>query len=135
MNTIRGERFIAAIAIVALAGLADCKSEASPPTPGTVTISFHTPNIDDGAALFTVTGPGVRDAQSASSTYKVYWRVVSATEVRFLVVGNLTSGVVATVTIDDLAKVGEYAGSLLEVASRTDAVRSSVSGYSISISR
>src|SRR5438309_5264654 len=105
MNTIRGERFIAAIAIVALAGLADCKSEASPPTPGTVTVSFHTPNTDYGAALFTVTGPGVRDAQSASSTYKVYWRVVSATEVRFLVVGNLTSGVVATVTIDDLAKV------------------------------
>jgi len=132
MNTIRG--FMAAIAIVALAGLADCKGDASP-TPGTVTVSFHTPTTDDGAVLFMLTGPGVREAQAASSTYKVYWRVVSATEVRFLVVGNLTSGVVATVTIDDLSKVGQYAGSLLEVASRTDAVRSSVSGYSISISR
>ena len=132
MNTIRG--FMAAIAIVALAGLADCKGAASP-TPGTVTVSFHTPTTDDGAVLFMLTGPGVREAQAASSTYKVYWRVVSATEVRFLVVGNLSSGVVATVTIDDLAKVGEYAGTLLEVASRTDALRSSVSGYSISISR
>src|SRR2546430_17651350 len=113
MNTIRGERFIAAIAIVALAGLADCKSEASPPTPGTVTVSFHSPNSDDGAALFTVTGPGIRDAQAASSTYKVYWRVGSATETRFLVVGNLNNGVVATMTIDDLSKVGQYEGSLI----------------------
>ena len=134
MNTIRGERFIAAIAIVALAGLADCKGD-SPPTPGTVTVSFHSPNSDDGAATFVLTGPGIRDAQAASSTYKVYWRVVSATEVRFLVVGDLTSGVVATATIDDLTKVGQYQGSVIEVASRTDAVRPSVSGYSITVSR
>jgi len=133
MNAIR--RFIAATAIVALAGLAECKVEASPTTPGTVTVSFHSPNSDDGAALFTVTGPGIRDAQAASSTYKVYWRVVAATEVRFLVVGNLNNGVLATMTIDDLSKVGQYEGSLLEVSSRTDAVRSSMSGYSISISR
>jgi len=133
MNTIR--RLTAATAIVALAGLAECKVEASPTTPGTVTVSFHSPNSDDGAALFTVTGPGIRDAQAASSTYKVYWRVVSATEMRFLVVGNLNNGVVATMTIDDLSKVGQYEGSLLEVSSRTDAVRSSVSGYSIRVSR
>jgi hypothetical protein len=133
MNTIRTS--IAAIAAVTLVGLADCKSNTSPPTPGTVTVSFHSPNTDDGAALFTLTGPGIQDAQAASSTYKVYWRVVSATEVRFLVVGDLTNGVVATMTIDDLNKVKEYAGTFIEVASRTDAVRASVSGYSLSISR
>jgi hypothetical protein len=128
-------RTIAATAVIALAGLANCKVEASPPTPGTVTVSFQSPNTDDGAVLLTLTGPGIQGVQPASSNYKAYWRVVSATEARLLVVGNITNGVVATLTIDDLSKVKEYAGTLIEVASRSDAVRASVAGYSISISR
>lgn len=123
------------IALVALTVLPACGSETAPPTSGTATVSFVTPNADDGAVLVALTGPGVRDAQSSSFAYKAYWRVVSANELRLLIVGNLAAGVVATVTVDDLTKLGQYHATVLEVASRADVVRSSTAGYGFTLTR
>jgi len=92
MNSIR--TFSAAVLAIALVSLANCKAEPTGPAAGTLVVSLAGPNTDDGAALFTLTGPGIRDAQSANSAYRVYWRLVSATELRLLVVGNLSSGIV-----------------------------------------
>ena len=132
MNAIR--ILLMPVASVSLIALADCSGDSTP-TPGSITVSLNSPNADDGAVLFTLTGPGIRDAQSANSSYKVYWRTVSATELRLLVVGNLSSGTVATVSVDDTRKMDQYHGSLIEVASRADALRTAVSGYSIQVSR
>jgi len=133
MNSIR--TFSAALVAIALVSLANCKAEPAGPAAGTLVVSLAGPNTDDGAALFTLTGPGIRDAQSANSAYRVYWRLVSATELRLLVVGNLSSGIVATVSVDDRSQLSQYAGSVLEVASRDDVVRQSISGYRITVSR
>src|SRR5262245_47962004 len=132
MNVIR--MLLAPVAVVALTVLAGCSGDSTP-TPGTVTVSLNSPNADDGAVLVTLTGPGIRDAVPANSAYKIYWRAVSATELRLLVVGNLSDGTLATVTVDDTRHVDQYQGTLLEAVSRTDAVRASLSGYSIQISR
>jgi len=123
------------IALAALATLPACGSEPAGQTSGTATVSFVTPNSDDGAVLVALTGPGVRDAQPSSFAYKAYWRVVSANELRLLVVGNLAAGVVATVTVDDLGKLDQYHATVLEVASRADVVRPSTAGYSFTFSR
>jgi hypothetical protein len=132
MKIIRG--CVVAGALVAL-GLMGCKAEAPTPTPGTLTVSLSSPNADDGAVLFMLTGPGIQTAQAANSAYKSYWRLVSATELRFMVVGNLTNGTVATITVDDTHKVDQYKGTLLDAASRTDAARSSLASYKITVSR
>jgi len=58
---------------------------------------------------------------------------VSASEVRLLVVGNLSAGMVATIVVPDVRRIGEYSGSVLEVASRGDEVRNSVAGYAIQL--
>jgi hypothetical protein len=126
-------QFFRVIALAALAGLPACGNETAPPTSGTATVSFVTPNTDDGAVLVSLIGPGVRDAQPASFAYKAYWRVVSATELRLIVVGNLAAGVVATVTVDDITKIGQYQATVLEVASRTDVVRASTAGYGVTL--
>jgi hypothetical protein len=131
MNATR--QFFGAIALAALAGLPACGDGTAPPKPGTATVSFVTPNTDDGAVLVSLTGPGVRDAQAASFAYKVYWRVVSANELRLIVVGDLAAGVVATVTVDDVNKIGQYHATMLEVASRADVVRASTTGYSVTM--
>ena len=133
MNATR--RFFRVIALAALAALPACGSEIGPATSGTATVSFVTPNSDDGAVLVSLIGPGVRDAQPASFAYKAYWRVVSANELRLLVVGNLADGVVATVTVDDINKLGQYHATVLEVASRADVVRASTAGYSFTLTR
>src|SRR5512146_2634509 len=101
------------------------------PKAGTATVSLVTPNADDGVVLLTLTGPGLANVQSASSSYKVYWRVVSPSEVRAIVVGNLASGAVLTASVDDVGKVGQYAGTVVEAASRTDVVRGSTAGYGV----
>lgn len=115
------------------AGLACGGGGSTGPKAGTATVSLVTPNTDDGAVLLTLTGPGLANAQSASSAYHVYWRAVSAGEVRAIVVGDLTAGAVLTVSIDDVSKVGQYSGTVAEAASRSDVVRGSTTGYGVTV--
>jgi hypothetical protein len=117
------------------AGIACGGDKTTGPTAGTVTVSLVTPNADDGAVLLTLTGPSLSNVQSAGSSYKVYWRVASASEVHAIVVGDLTAGVVLTVDVDDVGKLGQYGGTVDEAASRTDQVRASVSGYGVTFAK
>lgn len=125
---------IGGLALLA-AGLACGGSGSTGPVAGTATVSLATPNADDGAVLLTLTGPSFSNPQSGSSSYKVYWRVASANEVHAIVVGDLTAGVVLTVGVDDVGKLGQYSGSVDEAASRTDQVRASVSGYGVTFAK
>ena len=129
MTPLRWTRFGLGLVLLG-AGLA-CGGGSTGPKAGTATVSLVTPNADDGAVLVTLTGPGLANPQSASSSYHVYWRAVSPGEVRAIVVGNLTAGAVLTVSIDDVGKVGQYAGTVVEAASRNDLVRTSVTGYGV----
>lgn len=101
------------------------------PKAGTATVSLATPNADDGAVQLTLTGTGLSNVQSASASYHVYSRVVSPSEVRAIVVGNLAAGAVLTVDLDDVNKLGQYGGTVVDAASRTDVVRGSMSGYGV----
>ena len=112
------------------AGLA-CGGGSTGPKAGTATVSLVTPNSDDGAVQLTLTGPGLANPQSANSTYHVYWRVVSASEVRAIVVGDLAAGAVLTVDVDDVGKIGQYGGTVVDAASRTDVSRASLGGYGV----
>lgn len=130
MTTSRWTRIGLSLALLG-AGLACGGGDSTGPKAGTATVSLVTPNADDGAVLLTLTGPGLANVQSASSSYHVYWRVVSSSEVRAIVVGDLASGAVLTAAVDDVSKVGQYAGSVVEAASRSDVVRTSVTGYGV----
>ena len=66
-------------ALVVGAALA-CSDSTSPVTPGVATVSFVTPNTNDGAISLVLTGPGVTDVHPGSSAYAVFWRVVSASD-------------------------------------------------------
>jgi hypothetical protein len=129
MTPMRWTRIGLSLALLGV-GLA-CGGSSTGPKAGTATVSLVTPNADDGAVLLTLTGPGLANAQSASSAYHVYWRAVSASEVRAIVVGDLTAGAVLTVNIDDVGKIGQYGGTVVEAASRSDVVRSSTAGYGV----
>lgn len=127
----RRHRQLLFTAIVAglLTAVAACEEDAIGPA-GTVVLSLTTPNSDDGAALLTVTGRGLTNAQAASSGYRLYWRLHSDRELRVAVFGNLVSGPLLTLQTDD---VGGVAVTLAEVASRSDSLRSSTSGYQVSV--
>ena len=101
------------------------------PGPGTATVSLTTPNADDGAVLVTLTGPGVSNPQPGSSAYRLYFRVVSADELRVMVVGDLSAGVLLTLGVGAVTSIGQYSGTFVEVASRTDVLRATLTGYSL----
>ncbi|GMR11964.1 MAG: hypothetical protein BMS9Abin29_0150 [Gemmatimonadota bacterium] len=103
-----------------------------PPVPGLIVVSLSTPAQDDGAALFTITGPGSSTIQTANANYNLSWRLVSSGEVRILVAGDITSGPVVTMQVGDIRRVGDYAGTMIEVADRTGALRSTVSDRTLS---
>lgn len=115
--------------------LAACGNEQTGPTrqsgPGTATVALVTPNTDDGAVLITLTGPGLSNAQPASSAYLLYSRAVNADELRAIVVGDLGATVLFTVHVDDVSRIAEYTGTLVDVASRSYVERGSMAGYAV----
>lgn len=131
MNAVRRIQFL--VAAIALAIAASCSDSQGPSGPGIVTVSLVTPNADDGAIALTITGPGVSEVKPGTSASVAYWRVVSASEARVIVVGNLSSGVLATFEVPDLSKVGQYRVAVLEAASRSDVMRTAVGGYQVTV--
>jgi hypothetical protein len=71
--------------------------------------------------------------RSASSDYLVYWRLVGPEEARVLVLGDITTGPLFTVDLNAANRLGEYGASIDQVATRTDALRSGVSGYELEL--
>ncbi len=121
-----------ALRIAVLLAAAAC-SDTSGVTPGIVTLALVTPNANDGAVTVVLTGPGITSLASARSAYSVYWRVVSPTEARAIVVGDLNAGVMATATVADVNQIDAYHVEVLEVATRSDSVRTSTTGYAITL--
>lgn len=126
-------RALIALATTLLLAVAACGESTTPPEPGVVSLSLVTPNTDDGAMAMVLTGPGVASFSSGSSAYAVYWRVVSATEARVIVVGDLSNGVLATAQVAEANRLSGYHVGILEVATRSDAVRASTAGYAINL--
>ena len=122
-----------ALAAAVLLAAAACSDSTTPPTPGVVTLSLVTPNADDGAMALVLTGPGITSIASGSGAYAVYWRVVSPTEARMIVVGDLSNGVLATAQMAEANRLSGYHVEILEVATRRDAVRASTAGYAITL--
>ncbi|PYP40637.1 MAG: hypothetical protein DMD48_02855 [Gemmatimonadetes bacterium] len=122
-----------ALAAAVLLAAAACSDSTTPQTPGVVTLSLVTPNADDGAMALVLTGPGITSIASGSGAYAVYWRVVSPTEARVIVVGDLSNGVLATAQVAEANRLTGYHVGILEVATRSDAVRASTAGYAITL--
>lgn len=130
-------RFLTAcgLATTLVLGSASCSDSPGPDDSGPLTVSLTTPNADDGALLVVVTGPELTDIQPTSSAYQVFSRRAGATETRVIVVGDIVAGPVFTASVPTGSVASEFAASMSEVASRTDALRPSTAGYSLTVRR
>lgn len=103
----------------------------APRAPGTMTVSLTTPNTDDGVVLLALFGPGFTNIQPASASYRLYSLTASPTEVRILVVGDLSTGALLTLDIGDPARIAEYHGTVIQAASRDDIVHTVSADYDL----
>ena len=110
-----------------------CGDNAVAPKPkaGSVTVSLTTPNADDGAVLVALFGPGFANVRPSSASYRLYSLTASPTEMRILVVGDLSTGALLSLDIDDPARIAEYHGTVIQAASRDDIVHTVSTDYDL----
>jgi hypothetical protein len=101
--------------------------------PGSAIVGLTTPNGDDGAMVITLHGPGISNLTTASSGYLFYSRLASDTVARVIVVGNVSAGPLFTFKMAAEAAASAYSVTLTEVATRSDALRSTLSNYTVTI--
>jgi len=104
-----------------------------PPPPGSGIVSLATPNADDGALRLTLHGPALSTLQVSSSSNLFYTRMASDSEARVILIGNLAAGPLLTFKIASGQPLTAYGATLEQVASRTDSLRVSLSGYALTI--
>ena len=110
-------------------------SGPTPPGPTTsraYSVNLSTPNSDDGAISFTISGAAVDTVTSAQGM--VFLSRVGTTEVRVIVAGNLAAGKVATVQFSTAVAQNAITVALEQVAARSYTERTLV-GYSLSASQ
>lgn len=129
-------RAIARAVLAALvAGAVACGDGIAPPQTSTLIASLATPAGKEGAVLLDITGPAIANVQAATSSYRVFWRLNSSTEAHVIVAGDLVPG--PLFTLDGSAagnQVSAYAVEILQVADRTDSLRTDLSGYRVTLS-
>jgi hypothetical protein len=127
------------VTLTALAVAAGCSDHATAPTPqpppptGSAVVSLTTPNGDDGAVSVTLTGPGLTTLQVSSSSTLFFSRAVSDSEARVIAVGNLAAGPLFTFKVAAGHQLSAYSATVVQVATRSDSLRSNTSGYKLAI--
>ncbi|MGH7537882.1 MAG: hypothetical protein ACREMF_04560 [Gemmatimonadales bacterium] len=123
--------WILAAAALLLAGT-DCGDSGSPAQPGTLRVSLTTPNTDDGAILFEVSGPAIDTMAPVNASYRLFTRRIGTTTVRAVLAGPVASGTVATLEVPDVGAAGSYTATVTEVVDRQNQLRP-LSGYQLQV--
>jgi hypothetical protein len=126
-NLTRGALVLAAILTAA------CGSDSnSGPVAGTLHVTLTSPNTDDGAVMFQVTGD--IDSATAPAGLTLYQSVPSATVLRGIVTGPITSGSsVLTLQVPDVGKASSYSAQVLQATATGTYAERAVGGYTLQV--
>ncbi len=100
---------------------------------GTVILRLTTPHADDGAVLFEVSGPPVDGATAVNASLQLFTRRADASTLIGVVVGVVTEGAVVTLQVPDVGAAARYTARVVEVADRENALRTSLTGYALTV--
>lgn len=116
-------------AAIGLGVAVSCSHEPSGPTAGTFDLRLATPNSDDGAVLFTVSGGPIEAVEPLD--YTVYSAQVDANTLRVIVTGVITSGPVVRIRIADDRQLPRYSASVNQVAARATYLQRDPASYAL----
>ena len=105
---------------------------------GTLTIDLVTPNADDGAIVFTITGPSILGVAASTGIELLESRASAngSTTSTLVARGNLISAPIGQLTVRGVDVDAAYTAQVLQVAGRASAgykQRSDVSGYRVTV--
>ena len=101
--------------------------------PGTLTARLVTPNADDGAILLDVTGPAPAAEITAAVQGAVAHSRTDGNTTRVAVFGPLASGALFKFSVPDVNAAPQFTAKVTEASDRASALRTSVTGYQITI--
>jgi hypothetical protein len=100
---------------------------------GSVSLRLTTPYADDGALLFEVSGPQIDSARAVNGSLQLFTRRVGSSTLAGVVVGAVANGTVVTLQVPDVGAAAGYSARVIEVADRHDALRASLTGYTLAV--
>ena len=121
--------------VAALSVGAACSDDSTggAPPAGTLIVRLTTPHADDGAMTFVVSGPAIDTAVAINASLRLFTRREGGSTVVGAVVGALANGAVITLHVPDVGAAARYTATVLEVADRQDALRTSLAGYALTV--
>jgi len=127
-------RWIFALAAALLVGAACSDAPTGGATrAGTVIVRLTTPHADDGAVLFEVSGQPIDGATAANASLRLFTRRTGASTLVGVVVGDVAGGAVVTLQVPDVGAAAGYAARVVEVADRQNTLRTSLTGYALTL--
>lgn len=123
------------LATLAIAGCGSDDGGPAAPVPGPLRVVLTSPNTDDGAVMFQVTG--VVDSVVAPAGLTIYQSAPGPNVLRVIATGNaITSGSsLLTMYVADVAKTSNYSLQLLQVAAKGSYAQRAVGGYSLQVQK
>jgi hypothetical protein len=118
-------------ALLGVLVLGGCSHEPEGATAGTLSVSLATPNSDDGAVLFTLSGGPVDSVEAVE--YSIYSARIDPNTLRIIVTGNLVSGTIARIRIADDREASRYSVTINQVATRSSYAQRDPGSYSLSL--
>src|SRR5215510_10151428 len=108
------------------------------PAAGDLSVEYTTPNSDDGALQFVVSGSNgntIASLSQACSGCKLFSVKVNESQYKGVVTGNLAAGTLFRVSVSDAKHPSNYSVLILGVAARNSpyGMRSSLTGYSTTL--
>ena len=115
--------------------LAGCKNSTGP-AAGTLKVNLSTPNSGfDGAAIIALTSPVPPTSVTPAAGLALWGGPVATTNARIVLTGTLSTGTILTLQVDDVNKVGQYSVTVQQVAAATYQRRTSLTGYSATVTK
>jgi hypothetical protein len=123
------------IALCAIGAALACEAhQATGPVPGTLVVRLQNPNDgQDGAILFTLSGPAAPVAPAAASGDTLWGGPFAATTNRFVVTGGVRSGSILSFQVPDVGVASQYSVALNQVAASSGYGLRPLAGYSVTV--
>lgn len=128
------QRWIMYTAVALVLAAAACSDDTTGPqaVPGTLAVTLTTPNTDDGAIMFTVTGGELSNATLVDPSFQLYTHE-GASSLTAVIVGDIEAGAVLEFDVPDIDALESYSAEVDQVANRANDLQA-LTGYSLSVS-
>ncbi|HKE89890.1 MAG TPA: hypothetical protein VKB45_06115 [Gemmatimonadales bacterium] len=123
-------------ALVASVGLLLACSGTTGPVAGTLKVNLSSPNNGlDGAVLLVLSAPTAPVSVSAGSGLTLWGGPVTTANASLVLTGNVTTGTILTLQVDDINRVRQYSVTLQQVAQTSGYQLESLAGYSVTVTK